>query len=901
MSLRRFFYRSRWDDERARELEAHLAIETDENIARGMTPQDARLAAQRKLGNRTLVREDIYQMNTISVLDGAWRDLRYGARLLRLNPTFAIVAILSLALGVGANTAIFQLLDAVRLRTLPVQDPHELMEVRIAETPGGRTGNFTGRRPNLTNALWEQLRDQQQTFSSVLAWGATSFELSSGGEARSASGLWVTGDFFRTLGVPALLGRTLTTDDDRRGCQTPAAVIGYGFWQREYGGSPSAIGRTVMLDGHEYDIVGVTPASFFGVEVGRTFDVAVPMCAEPLSRGARTALDKPDHWFLAMFGRLKPGWTIERATAQLNAVSPQIVKATLPPSYTAEETERYLKFKFAAFPAGTGVSNLRRDYESPLWLLLATTGLVLFIACANLANLMLARATAREREVAVRLAIGASRGRIIRQMVAESLLIAVVGAGIGALLAQWLSRFLVDFLTTDNSRIFVALTVDWRIFAFTSSLALITCLIFGLMPATRATRTAPGVAMKAGSRGSTDSRERFGLRRALVVVQVALSLVLVVGALLFARSLRNLMTVDAGFTQTGLVIASLDLRRTGLVSEQFPPVFQDITARVASLPGVEFAAQTFIVPVSGSGWNNNVIINSKRPDRPIVNFNSVGAGFFRTMGTPVLTGRDFDERIDTSTSTKVAIVNESFVKRYLPGQNPIGQAFQIEEPPGAPRPLFQIVGVVKDTKYSNLREEFGPIGFFPASQADPRDISPFLSVVVRSNAPLTTITSQISAAVSQVNRSIILQFQTMESQVRDSLLRERLMATLSGFFGALAGLIATIGLYGVMSYMVARRRNEIGIRMALGADRRDVVRMVMREAGLLLGAGLVVGGVMAVLAARTAATLLFGLKPGDPSTLAMSAIALAAVAMLASYLPAVRASRLEPTEALREE
>ena len=841
-------------------------------------------------------------MNTIDLIDGAWRDLRHGARLLRLNPGFAIVAILSLALGVGANTAIFQLLDAVRLRTLPVRDPQQLVEVRIGDTPNGRTGAFMGRRPMLTNPLWEKVRDRQEAFSSALAWGTVAFNLTTGGEARYAQGLWVSGDFFKTLDVPAFAGRVITAADDHRGCAAPPAVISYGFWQREYGGNP-AVGRSLVLDGHNYDIVGVTSASFFGVEVGRTFDVAVPLCAEPLSRGARTGLDKPDTWFLAAFGRLKPGWTVDRASAQLGSISPGIFKETLPSRYRAEDTNSYLAFKLGAFPAGTGVSNLRRNYEAPLWLLLATTALVLIIACANLANLMLARATAREREVAVRLAIGASRGRIVRQMLAESLLIAAVGAACGALLAQWLSRFLVDFLTSDNNRVFVALSVDWRIFAFTTALAAVTCLLFGLMPAIRATATAPGAAMKAGSRGSTDTRERFGLRRVLVVLQVAVSLVLVVGALLFVRSLRNLMTLDAGFSQDGILVANLDLRRTGIPSEQLPALFDDITGRLAALPGVQSAAQAAIVPVSGSGWNQNIVINGKRYTArdEIVNVNAVSPSFFRTMGTPILNGRDFDGRIDTLRSPKTAIVNESFVRKFFPSQNPIGQAFQFDEAPGQPQPLYQIVGIVKDTKYSNLREPFGPIAFLAASQGDPAEVVPSLQVVMRASGPLTAITSQVSSTVTAINRSIVLQFQTMQTQVRDSLLRERLMATLSGFFGALAALIATIGLYGVMSYMVARRRNEIGIRMALGADRRDVVRMVMREAGLLLGAGLVVGGVLAVLAARTASTLLFGLQPGDPATLVTSAIGLAGVAMLASYLPALRAARLEPTEALRDE
>jgi len=896
MSLKRFFFRSRWDDERARELEAYLSIETDENIARGMSPADARDAARRKLGNASLVREEIYQMNTLKLVDSAWRDLNYGARLLRLNPAFAIVAILSLALGVGANTAIFQLLDAVRIRTLPVKNADELVEIRVADPVGGRTGQFSGRRPSLTNPLWEQVRDRQQVFSDVFAWNAPTFDLTSGGEARSAQGLVVSGAFFEGLGVPALIGRTITAADDRRGCAAPPAVLGYGFWQREYAGSASVVGKSIALDGHPFDIVGVTPASFFGVEVGRTFDVAVPLCAEPLYQGASTAMDKKDVWFLGAMGRLRPGVSLDQARAQLAAISPPIFQATLPP-YRADDAKHYLEFKLGAYPAGTGVSTLRRQYESPLWLLLATTGLVLLIACANLANLMLARATAREREIAVRLAIGASRGRIVRQLLAESLLIAAIGASAGAMLAQWLSRFLVDFLTNENNRIFVELAVDWRIFAFTAALAVVTCLIFGLVPAVRATGTTPGAAMKAGSRGSTDTRERFGMRRALVVAQVALSLVLVVGAVLFVRSLRNLTTLDAGFQQDGILVVNLDLRRAGVPPERLTAMFADLTSRLGALPGVTSAAQAYIVPMSGSGWNNSIVVDGKKRTEN-VNINQISAGYFRTMGTPLLAGRDFDEH-DTPGPEKAVIVTQLFAQKFFAGKNPIAQVFQIDERPGRPQPLHRIVGLVKDSKYTDLREEISPIFFYAASQDEKPD--PFLQVVMRSSALLSTITSEVTSAIGQTNSKIIVQFQTLPAMVRNSLLRERLMATLSGFFGALAALIATIGLYGVMSYTVARRRNEIGIRMALGADRRDVVRMVMREAGVLLLAGVVVGTALAIAAARTAATLLFGLHPSDPGTLAMAAAGLGAIAMLASYLPALRAARLEPTEALREE
>ena len=465
------------------------------------------------------------------------------------------------------------------------------------------------------------------------------------------------------------------------------------------------------------------------------------------------------------------------------------------------------------------------------------------------------------------------------------------------MIARWLSQFLVGFLRTDSNRIFVDLTTDWRVFAFTGALAVATCLIFGLTPAIRATSTEPGAAMKAGSRGSTDSRERFGLRRSLVVVQVALSLVLVVGALLFVRSLRNLMLLDAGFRQDGVLVVNLDLRGSGIAGQGRRAAFEELSARLRALPGVDAAAEAFIVPVSGSGWNNRIVIDGAARTQN-VNFNEVGRGYFRTLATPMLAGRDFDDR-DTTQSRKVAIVTERFANLFFEGRNPIGRTFQVEEGAGVERPVYEIVGLVKDAKYTDLREEFTPIAFLAASQEAEPD--PFLQVVLRSSAPLATVTSEVTSAVSAARPSVIIQFQTMNSMVRDSLLRERLMATLSGFFGLLAGLLATIGLYGVMSYMVERRKNEIGIRIALGADRGSVVAMIMREAATLLAAGLIVGAVAAIAAARWTSALLFGLHPSDPVTLAAAAVALTAVAALASYVPAVRASRLEPTVALREE
>ena len=897
MAWARFFRRGSWDDERAKELEAYLAIEIDENIARGMTPIDARDAARRKLGNMTAIREEIYQMNTLAWLDSGWRDLRHGARLLRLNPSFAIVAILSLALGVGANTAIFQLLDAMQFRALPVKDPQQLVEIQNISKR--RFGSATGRRAQLTNALWEQIRDQQHAFSGAFAWGVNRFDLSTEGESRFVDGLWVSGEFFDVLGVRPIAGRVFSRRDDVPGCGSPGAVISYAFWQREYGGAASAVGRTVRLDGHPFEIVGVTPASFFGVEVGRSFDVAVPICAEPIVEPARNAVAKRHYWWLDVIGRLRPDSTIAKAAADLATISPAVFGATVAPAFPPDAAKEFLAMKLEASPAGSGVTYLRGQYQQPLWILLAVAALVLLIACANLANLMLARATARQREIAVRLAIGASRARIVRQLLAESLLIAAIGAALGVLLAQSLSRFLVAFISTEGSRLVFDLGTDWRVLAFTCALAGSTCLLFGLAPAIRVTRQSAALVMKAG-RGLTDPRERFGLRRVLVSVQVALSLVLIVGALLFIRTVQNLATVDPGFRQSDVLIAEFDTRAARVPPVRQPQFERELRARIAVIPGVETVADAAIEPLSGRVWNDRVVIDGV-VQQTITNENHVSPGFFRTLGTPLVAGRDFDER-DTAGAPWVAIVNQAFADQILKTTQPIGRAFKLQVSPGDLDPIYEVVGVVRNTKYNDLRGPLGPIAYFPEAQlSDPDPALTEVQMLVRSRIATPALTAAITAAARDVNPSMRVSYRVLSDDIQQSFLRERLMATLSGFFGGLAALLATIGLYGVMSYMVARRKNEIGIRMALGADPGDVVRMVMREAGVLLAAGVVVGLVLAIAAARATTALLFGLHPGDPATLAMAAGGLGLVAMLASYLPALRASRLEPTEALREE
>lgn len=887
------------------ELAEHLGDRYHALLAEGSTPAEAERRVLNELREGALAAELRNVLKRVprveseaesaSFFASSWRDLRYGLRQLRMNKGFAAVAILSLALGIGANTAIFQLIDAVRLRTLPVEDPQSLAFVRIPNRHWGM-GSFNGPDSWVTNPIWEQIRTQQQVFSSIAAFGGEPMNLAQGGEARLAQVLWASGDFFTAVGVPALIGRAFTKADDQRGCSSPGAVISYGFWQKEYGGAVSALGKTLTLDSHPFEIIGVTPAYFQGIDVGRRFDVAIPICSESIVRGAENSwLDKRHFWWLGIVGRLKPGVTLTQADAQMQAISAAVLDATVPPQYDADARRHYFEYKFGALPAANGISRLRREYENPLWLLLGIAGLVLLIACANLANLMLARASARGRELAIRLALGARRKRLIRQLLFESLLIAVVGAVLGALLAQVVSRMLVAYLSTSDTRVFVDLGLDWRLLGFTGLLAVLACLLFGLTPALRATSMSPAAAMNAGARMVGGTREKFGLRRALVVTQIALSLVLVTGALLFTATLRNLLSMDPGFQQNGILIVQTDFAKVNVPKDQRSLYARQVVERMRSLPGVEDAAQTYQLPIDGNNWNQQVMVQGQ--DKGDVKLNRVSDHYFKTLGMTMIAGRDFDSR-DGLNSPFVAVVNEMFAKKYF-GGDALGKTFHLNAFAGDPDPEYQIVGVVQNAKYSDLHDDFQPGAFFPMGQE--RRPDPGTTLMIRSQASLESLTAEIKRSFAELNPAVSIRFSVLRSNIRDSLLRERLMATLSGLFGILAAVLAAIGIYGVVAYMVARRTNEIGIRMALGATPGRVMAMIIREAGILLAVGAVSGAVLAALGARTAKSLLFGLTPYDPRILLLAVAALGAVAILASYWPAHRAARLEPMKALREE
>jgi putative ABC transport system permease protein len=830
-------------------------------------------------------------------MTGVIQDFRLAGRMLRKTPGFTLAAIISLALGIGANTAIFQLINAVRLKTLPVRAPQELAQVRIAGDMTGARGAFAFRYNAVTNPIWERIRNQQQSFSGIVAWSPASFNLAQGGETRNKNALLVSGDFFNVLGVPPERGRVFNAGDDVRGCASPGLVISHGFWQSEFGGAADVIGRKLIIADRSLEVIGVTPPGFYGLEVGRSFDLAAPICAEPLLR-KNSQLDSGTSWWLLVTGRLKPDVSVAQANSNLQSISSAVFQQSLPANYPANNVKDYLGFKLEAVPAGSGYSTLREDYGKPLWLLFAIAGLVLLIACANLANLLLARGSLREREMAVRQAVGASRARLVRQLLSESLLLACVGTIVGALLAQALSRLLVTLISSTSDAIVLDLSFDWRLWGFAAAIAVATCILFGLTPALRATRVAPSAAMKAGGRGLTAGRERITLRRTLVVVQVALSLVLVAGALLFARSLAKLTNTDPGFQQDGILIAQAGFSRLNVSPEQRLAYRAQLLDRLRALPGVESVADTDVVPLSGDLTANHVWPDGKPEAVNEAMLSWVGASYFETLRTPVLAGREFNAH-DTIGAPRVAIVNESFARKVFNGVNPIGQRFWREVTPFDPEQSFEVIGLVKDTKYQDLREDFGPIAFMPTSQvAEPFPAGQF---IVRFNLSDAQMTASIKNAIAEVNPRINLRFQNFKTLIGEGLLRDRLMTTLSGFFGLLALLLASVGLYGILSYGVASRRNEIGIRMALGAQSRDVLAMIMREGVMLASIGIVVGLPFVWGVTRFAKAMLFHLSPTDPLSIVGAAVFLFAVAMVAGVIPARRATKVDPLVALRYE
>lgn len=822
------------------------------------------------------------------------RDLRFALRQMRQTPIVSGVALLSLALGIGANVAIFSLVNALILKPLPVYDPDQLV---IFGYQGVRAPNTS-----LTNPQWEYIRDHQQVLIGVGAYGNPRFNLNDRGETRPAQGLFVSGRFFDTLGVTAHIGRLFTADDDRRGGgpDGPVAVLSYGFWQREYGGRTDVIGKPINLDGHPFTIIGVSQRDFRGVQIGRAFDVATPLGTEPIIRGVESSLDRRSNWWLTVVGRLAPGQTIDIAQERLRAFQPSLADATRPLNWPKDEAAKYLTEPIVLLEGGTGVSSLRDRYSTPLYVLLGIVGLVLTIACANMANLLLAQSTARRKELAVRLSLGAGRWRLVRQLLVESIMLSAIGSAIGLLIATWGSRAIVGLLSTRTSVVDINLAMDWRVFAFTSAVGVITGLLFGVAPAFRGTSLTPADALRDHSRGVVGGGSRFQTGHALVAVQVALSFVLVFGSSLFVRTLVSLTSQDMGFEASHVLVGNIDTRPTRITPENRLQMFNAIREALARIPGINAAATSFVTPVSGSSWTMEINVPGYQAnDRRGILFNGVSPNYFKAMGTPLLAGREFAET-DVKGGPNVAIINEAFAKKYFNGENPIGKTFTIVGfNKDNPDRIMQIIGMVASAKYQRLREEAQPTMY--GAFAQEKDIASGVRYVVQTAGDPFASRNAIVQAVANVNPLIAIDFKRLDEDLGANVLQERLVATLSAFFGVLALLLAALGLYGVMSYSVTRRKNEIGIRVALGAEPATVIALILRNVAIITAAGLIAGAAASVGTGRFINTLLYNLAASDRTMIAITAFTLAAAAAIAGYLPARRAARIDPMAALREE
>ena len=880
------FARSSVEREIDAELRSHLEMRIEDNIAAGMTPETAQRDARLRFGNPTVMREHTVEKDAALAFDAVLRDVRYALRGFAKSPGFTAVAIITLALGIGANTAIFQLVDAIRLRTLPIANPQELAEVKIAGGNGGY-GINDGQYAQLTQPVWQEIRAHHEPFSGAFAWRANPHLLGKLSDAHRIYGLEVSGDFFRVLGIHPSRGRLLLPEDETADCKTPRVVVSYPFWQSQMGGRDLTADSTLLIDNELTEVVGVTPPGFFGMAVGESFDVAFPLC-EP-NPAQRELFDR------AVMGRLKPGWTLDRASAYFAALSPGIFDATAPTGYNPESIRHFKAYKLGVYPASGGVSALRDQYDDSLSLLLAITSLVLLIACANLANLMLARASARQREMAVRTALGASRSRLLRQMLIESSVLAATGALLGVAIAQAFSRFLVWSLSTEQWSAYLAIRTDWRVLLFAGVVAMMTCILFGTMPALRASKSDPVTAMKTGDGRLAGNRERFSLQRVMVVTQITVSLVLLVGALLFVRSFRNLMTLNPGMRKQGITIAHIGFPLANLPQDHYEEFKRQLLEEVRATPGISAAAITTNDPLMGGSWTHGVRIGSAEGSSK---FTWVSPDYFRTMGIPLLTGRTFADT-DTASSPRVAIVNQTFIRQFIGSGNPLGQTLRTMPEPRYPSTVLEIVGTIPDTKYSDLRGETPPMAFVPAVQFPATAEGPWTSIMIWSDTAPSTVMAEVKRQIGEKHPQVIVQVFNFETEIHDGLLRERLMAILSGFFGALAALLVMVGLYGVISYFVMLRRSEIGIRIALGAHRWQVIGLVMRDAAWMLLVGVVLGASLSLVAGRSAGSMLFGLKPYDPVTLLFAIGLLAAIAAIASWLPARRAAKLDPVAALR--
>ena len=818
-------------------------------------------------------------------LERFFGDVRYALRTLRNNPAFTGVAVLTLALGIGANTAIFTLIDALLLRSLPVPQPQQLVQIRA---PGERVTE------NFSYAIVNAVAERDDIFSGVAGFNRTTLNVGQPGSLTRVNGAWVTGEYYATLGVRAALGRLLGPEDDTVGAP-PVAVLSYAYWQRAHAGDPNAIGRTVPIGGVAVTIVGVSERGFAGTTVERPADITIAAAALPQLEPTSAVLLEPGNFWLIVLARPSAGLSVEVAAARLAVVWPQIAEEAVSPAWPPARRQQIADLKLELAPGATGYSALRAPYQQPLLVLMGIVTLVLLIACANVANLLLARGAAREREISVRVAVGAGGGRIVRQLLTESALLSIAGAALGIWLAFVASRFLVDAFVVGTGPVELDVAPSLHVLGFTATIAVATTLLFGVAPALRAARVAPVRALR-GDGGT--ARSTPGLAGVLVAAQIALSLLLLVGAGLFVQTLENLRAVDAGFQEEGVLVADVDARREGLSGPALVAFYENLLERVRALPGVSSASVSSNVPLSGSSSSEAIVpVGQDFPERDNALVVNVMPGFFDTLGTRLLAGRDVRDS-DVGSST-VALVNETYVARYFAGRVPLGERLTARAQPPS---TVEIVGVVEDAVGNSLRTAPLPTIYYSYAQRVASGAFIFnttLSIRVSGNFAATADALRAELARQLPNATV--EVRALAAQVDRALQQERLMATLAGGFGALGLVLACVGIYGLFSYNLARRTREFGIRIALGARQSSVLRLAVGGAARLLIAGLVVGVPAALAASRWVESMLFGLQPTDPIVPAAAAVLLAGAGLTAAYFPARRAARIDPVVALRLE
>jgi predicted permease len=886
------FRRNRLEQELDEELQFHLEQAIEFAMTRGLDREQARREAMRSFQGLEQRKEECRDSWGIRAIDNLFQDIRYALRTLRKSPGFTVVAILSLTLGIGANTAVFSLMDVLLIRPLPVKQPDRLALLRITSAEFTRGPQYSFSYP-----VFLQVQQRNAVYSGVFAWASRQVQTPEAREMALLRGVYASGEYFETLGVSPVIGRTFgPEDDDPAGGRNGAvAVISDTLWKRKYAAGPQVLGQSIVINGIPVTIVGVMPSGFSGVQVGYDGEIWMPLNLARQTGDNANCFSRPSCSFINVMARLRPGMTQARAGANLRVISPNIYAATVPPGMRADRKAAYLASKLLSEPGKSGYAFLRLQVGSPLQVLMALVALVLLIACANMANLLTARASARFHEVGVRLALGAHRLRVVRQFLTESLLLAIGGAIAGLLFALWSTRALVLVLSTADNPIILDLHPDWRVLFFSTAIALLAGVAFGFGPALHVTRFGAGPALKERARNVRGGEERLGFGRVLFGAQVALSIVLLAAAGLFAGTLVRLMRVNTGFDPADLTIVSVVNPHPPLERPQAIQLFGRLMRRVRAIPGVESATFISPTPLSNGGWGTIFDIPGRTDlaeDQRQAYISVIGSSFTQTMRIPLLAGRDFNES-DTANSEKVALISEIAAHRWFPNGSALGAHINFRGPGNRVR----IIGITGDYRYWNLRDDVPLAVFIPYTQNDQ-----FGDVAMRTKLPVNAPYAAFRSILHEEAPAMpIGTIKTMKQHIDESLSAERLTAYLSVFIGALALLLTSVGLYGILAYSVSRRTGEIGIRMALGAQRSSVVWLVLRQVAAHITLGAALGVTVVLMSSHVVKKLLYDVRPNDPATIAAAVGGLILVCLIAASIPARRATRLDPMQALREE